>query len=159
MSIPPITTTTPNHAMIHKVRRSLQEAGKKKGKKTETKKGRGTGTETETEIKTEKRVGTEIETKKGVGTGIGIGIESVIAIAPDIEKGVREGSGAEAWKMMIIAIVAEIMTDGGIMMKTERTDTNVVLDLILGPDLIINQVHALVQGQDHDHVLVLRVKG
>ncbi|KMS95163.1 hypothetical protein BVRB_011740 [Beta vulgaris subsp. vulgaris] len=31
-------------------------------------------------------------------------------IAPDIEKGVREGSEAEAWKMMIITIVAEIMT-------------------------------------------------
>ncbi|KAL2905572.1 Splicing factor U2af large subunit B [Bienertia sinuspersici] len=55
--------------------------------------------------------------------------------------------------MRIVAMVVETMTDGRSMMMTERTAIDVVLVLVPGLDLIINQDHALVQGQDHVHVL------
>lgn len=67
----------------------------------ETKRRVGTGTE--------KRVGIGTETEKRVGTGTGTRTEIVIAIGV-IERGVREGSGAGMWLMMIIATVVEIVT-------------------------------------------------
>ncbi|XP_011656491.1 splicing factor U2af large subunit A isoform X4 [Cucumis sativus] len=147
-----ILTLIPNLSMVLGImKESLQKVEKKKEIRGVI--GRGRGIETEVEIGIErkarmgKEIGRRIEIEIGIATKTVIGIvTAIIETATGIE--VRGGKGAEV-EMMMITTGVETMTDGEIMIKNEKTGTDVGLVLAQREYMSIGQGPLLQRGQDH----------